>query len=189
MISDIHSPSPTDHYLSVLRRLSLLILAAALLGLNACASTQSKASPSNTNFFRSKDYIVYQLTGSQSPAELAEKFLGDPQHAWIIREANPDIRFRRVEFIRGEVVLEPCENLYGIFIFPFIKKYHPPCIEYRGVLGSSGLLFILAGTAEKHHAAYQQHANELKMFDLHVIIPFHVENNQSYIKMSLSSTL
>jgi peptidoglycan/xylan/chitin deacetylase (PgdA/CDA1 family) len=126
MLSDIHSPSPADHYFSVLRRLSLLvILTAALLGLNACASTQSKASPSNTNFFRSKDYIVYQLTGSQSPAELAEKFLGDPQHAWIIKEANPDIRFRR-----GNAVVIPLKdrNLGGLSADGFqtipILTYH-----------------------------------------------------------------
>ena len=106
MLSDIHFPARADrrsHFLQIL--IFLMLLSMGLLFLSACASTQSKTSASQTNLFRSEDYVVYQLQGSQSPAELAEKFLGDPQHAWIIKEANPDIRFRR-----GNAVVIPLKE-------------------------------------------------------------------------------
>lgn len=83
----------------------MMILAACLLFMSACASTQTTTASSQTQIFRSEDYVVYQLKTSQSPAELAEKFLGGPQRAWIIEEANPDIRFRR-----GNAVVIPLKE-------------------------------------------------------------------------------
>jgi hypothetical protein len=85
---------------------------------------------------------------------------------------DPEVRFRGVEFIRGEIVLEPGENHYSFFIPTLIKKDHSLGIKYRGVLGSSRLRFILAGTAEKHNATYQHHTDQLKMFGLHNNNPF-----------------
>ncbi len=106
MLSDMRFPARADrrsHFLQVMIFLMPLIMGA--LFLSACASTQSKAPPSHTKLFRSEDYVVYQLQGSQSPAELAEEFLGDSQHAWIIKEANPDIGFRR-----GNAVVIPLKE-------------------------------------------------------------------------------
>ncbi len=76
-----------------------------LLFMSACASTQNSTPSSQPHLFRSEDYIIYQLKSNQSPAELAEKFLGNPQNAWIIKEANPDIRFRR-----GNAVVIPLKD-------------------------------------------------------------------------------
>ena len=45
--------------------------------------------------FRSEDYIVYLLPDSETPAELAGKFLGAKKKSWIIEEANSGINFRR----------------------------------------------------------------------------------------------
>lgn len=106
MVSDTRFPVRADrrsHFLRVL--IFLILLSMILLILSACSSTPPKTSPSHTNLFRSNDYVVYQLQGHQSPAELAATFLGDPQQAWIIREANPDIRFRR-----GNAVVIPLKE-------------------------------------------------------------------------------
>jgi peptidoglycan/xylan/chitin deacetylase (PgdA/CDA1 family) len=126
MLSDIRFPARADRRSYFHRNLNFFaLLATGLLFLSACATSQSKAPPSNTNLFRSEDFVVYQLPGSQSPAELAEKFLGDPQHAWIIEEANPDIVFRR-----GNAVVIPLKdrNLGGLSADGFqtipILTYH-----------------------------------------------------------------
>jgi peptidoglycan/xylan/chitin deacetylase (PgdA/CDA1 family) len=106
MVSDTRffaQPDRHSHYLRMV--IFLLLLSMGLQFLSACAATPSKPSPSYTNLFRSDDYIVYQLQASQSPVELAAKFLGDPQHAWIIEEANPGIRFRR-----GNAVVIPLKE-------------------------------------------------------------------------------
>ena len=106
MVSNKRFPARADWRCRFLRILIfLMLLSISLLMLGACSSTSSKTSPSHTNLFRSKDYVVYQLQGRQSSAELAAKFLGDPQQAWIIEEANPDIRFRR-----GNAVVIPLND-------------------------------------------------------------------------------
>jgi peptidoglycan/xylan/chitin deacetylase (PgdA/CDA1 family) len=106
MLADICFPARPDHrsHFFQIRILSIVFIVGALF-LSACASTQSKTSPLHTNLFRSEDYVVYQLQGRQSPAELAAKFLGDPQQAWIIEEANPNIGFRR-----GNAVVIPLKE-------------------------------------------------------------------------------
>jgi peptidoglycan/xylan/chitin deacetylase (PgdA/CDA1 family) len=84
------------------RRLSFhkIILFMVLLGIsslvfNACAPTQAITQPSDKSLFRSEDYVVYLLQDSETPAELAEKFLGGETKSWIIEEANPGVNFRR----------------------------------------------------------------------------------------------
>jgi peptidoglycan/xylan/chitin deacetylase (PgdA/CDA1 family) len=126
MLSDIRVPARADRRSYFHRNLIFFILlATGLLFLSACATSQSKTPPPNSNLFRSEDFVVYQLPGSQSPAELAEKFLGDTQHAWIIKEANPDIGFRR-----GNAVVIPLKdrNLGGLSADGFqtipILTYH-----------------------------------------------------------------
>lgn len=126
MVSDIRSPLRADQRSHVLQILTFfLLLAMGSLFLSACAVTQTKAPRSHPNLFRSEDYVVYQLPGSQSPAELAAKFLGNPEYAWVIEEANPDIRFRR-----GNAVVIPLKdrNLGGLSADGFqtipILTYH-----------------------------------------------------------------
>lgn len=43
--------------------------------------------------FRSKDYLVCNLDSPETPARLAERFLGDPRLAWMVEESNPAASF------------------------------------------------------------------------------------------------
>jgi peptidoglycan/xylan/chitin deacetylase (PgdA/CDA1 family) len=63
------------------------------LGFFACAPTNAVVQPAGKNLFRSEDYVVYQLAAAETPAELAEKFLGDKNKSWVIEEANPGLMF------------------------------------------------------------------------------------------------
>jgi peptidoglycan/xylan/chitin deacetylase (PgdA/CDA1 family) len=65
-----------------------------LLVFDACAPTRAITQPSDKSLFRSEDYVVYLLQDSETPAELAEKFLGEKNKSWMIEEANPGVRFR-----------------------------------------------------------------------------------------------
>jgi peptidoglycan/xylan/chitin deacetylase (PgdA/CDA1 family) len=71
----------------------------------ACAATPSSTQPVTKNLFRSDDYVIYFLRDSETPAELAEKFLGDEKKSWIIEEANPGVNFRR-----GNAVVIPLKD-------------------------------------------------------------------------------
>jgi peptidoglycan/xylan/chitin deacetylase (PgdA/CDA1 family) len=71
----------------------------------SCAPTRTTVQPSNAHIFRSDDYIVYQLNKNETPAELAERFLGDQEKSWMIEEANPGTRFRN-----GNAVVIPLKD-------------------------------------------------------------------------------
>ena len=106
MLSDPIFPFRAERRSSVTRILMVFTLfVTGSLFLNACASTQATTSTSQTQLFRSDDYVVYQLKTRQSPDKLAAKFLGGPQDAWIIKEANPEISFRR-----GNAVVIPLKE-------------------------------------------------------------------------------
>ena len=72
---------------------------------SACAPTRTTVQPSNAHIFRSEDFIVYQLKKSETPAELAGRFLGDQEKSWRIEEANPGKRFRN-----GNAVVIPLKD-------------------------------------------------------------------------------
>ncbi len=65
------------------------------LGFLACAPTNAVVQPPGKNLFQSEDYVVYQLAKAETPADLAEKFLGDKKKSWVIEEANPGLMFNR----------------------------------------------------------------------------------------------
>ena len=73
--------------------------------LNACAPTHATTHPSDKRLFRSEDYVVYFLQDSETPAELAEKFLGAKNKSWMIEEANPGVRFGR-----GKAIVIPLKD-------------------------------------------------------------------------------
>ena len=94
------------------RRLSFhkIILFMVLIGISlhvfvACAPTRTITQPSDKSLFRSEDYLVYLLQDSETPAELAEKFLGEKNKSWMIEEANPGVRFRR-----GSAIVIPLKD-------------------------------------------------------------------------------
>ena len=166
MLSDVQFPARTDRH----SHFPLILIFCTLFAMNslflsACASTQSKAPPSHPNLFRSEDYVVYQLMGSQSPAELAKKFLGDPQHAWIIKEANPDIRFRR-----GNAVVIPLKelNLGGLSADGFqtipILTYHRFAEDCNSPLCMPGSTFERQMRYLKENGYHVITAEELSAF-------------------------
>jgi len=90
--------------------------------------------------YRSEDYIIYKLPGATTPSALAEKFLGDKNKSWMIKEANSD-----VPFSRGRSIVIPLKdkNKGGIYEKGFqtipILTYHrfserctsPLCVPAR----------------------------------------------------------
>jgi len=49
--------------------------------------------------FQSKEYIVCRLHKKETPARLAEKYLGDRKKSWVIEDANEDISFEKNKII------------------------------------------------------------------------------------------
>ncbi len=57
------------------------------------------AGPQKNLSFQSKDYVVFMLTGGETPEHLAQMFLGDAKKGWIITEANPNVPFSEGRWI------------------------------------------------------------------------------------------
>ena len=57
--------------------LLLILIVASSLVFCACATTGRSIQAPEMNLFRSEDYIVYRLEGTETPGELAERFLGE----------------------------------------------------------------------------------------------------------------
>jgi peptidoglycan/xylan/chitin deacetylase (PgdA/CDA1 family) len=83
----------------------------------SCAAPQAvrppdAAPPAPEGVFRSPDYIIYVLKGGETPASLAEKFLGDARKTWVIEDANEG-----VAFVKDQPVAIPLkdENRAGIY--------------------------------------------------------------------------
>ncbi len=71
----------------------------------SCAPTETVAPSPDANLFRSEDYIVYMLQNNETPAELAETFLGERNKSWVIEEANP-----RTRFDNGNAIVIPLKD-------------------------------------------------------------------------------
>ena len=71
----------------------------------SCAPTRTVTEPSAEKFFRSEDYLVYQLQDDETSAELAERFLGGSNKSWIIEEANAGTLFKR-----GSAIVIPLKD-------------------------------------------------------------------------------
>lgn len=96
MFPDVASQSRADRRPNIHKVLFfLVILGISSFVFYACAPTRTATQSSNNNMFRSEDYVVYLLPDSETPAELAGKFLGAKKKSWIIEEANSGINFRR----------------------------------------------------------------------------------------------
>lgn len=77
--------------LSTFLRFSVILILMGMslsVGFYSCAPTSSAIPPPDKNLFRSEDYVVYRLSKAETPADLAERFLGDKKRAWVIEEAN-----------------------------------------------------------------------------------------------------
>lgn len=92
-----------------LRTFIILILAGGLLLQFSCiqfmpGAEETKQAPSEegaqeTQLFTSENYIVYRLVGGETPATLAERFLGDDQKAWVIEGENKGVSFQKDQWV------------------------------------------------------------------------------------------
>lgn len=73
--------------------MTLCICGGGLFFLTSCASFGT------ARVFESKDYIVYKLQKKDTPATLAEEFLGDRNKSWVIEDANEDVAFKKNDMI------------------------------------------------------------------------------------------
>ena len=94
----------------------ILLSCAFLFWGGGCATVPPYAYIPNLIYYKSDDYIVYQLRTDDSPELLAERFLGDPRKDWLIEEANPGM------------VIEP-----GRFVVIPIKPRNPGGITSEGI--------------------------------------------------------
>jgi peptidoglycan/xylan/chitin deacetylase (PgdA/CDA1 family) len=69
------------------RALVLRWMILCTLLVSGCASYQS-GFLAGDSFYASKDYILYKFKPGETAASVARKFLGDPQKAWVIEDAN-----------------------------------------------------------------------------------------------------
>jgi peptidoglycan/xylan/chitin deacetylase (PgdA/CDA1 family) len=78
----------------ILRFLFLhLLIVTGALACHSCAPKRAVIQPQEKNVFRSEDYIVYRLQENETPAELAQTFLGAREKSWMIEEANGGAKF------------------------------------------------------------------------------------------------
>lgn len=83
----------------------LFIYPGGVLVLTSCTHMAS------TGIYQSKEYVVDRLQENKTPAELAEKFLGDSKKSWVIEDAN-----KNTSFERNKIVIIPLkdENIGGL---------------------------------------------------------------------------
>ena len=55
--------------------------------------------------FKSDRYVVYMLSGQETPEQLAQEFLGDSRKKWVIEEANPN-----TPFATGQIIVIPLKD-------------------------------------------------------------------------------
>lgn len=67
--------------------------------INGCAVRPIPKLAKEAEYYRSDDYIVYKLKTDETPALLAKAFLNDADKAWIIKDANPKVRFKAGDYI------------------------------------------------------------------------------------------
>jgi len=67
--------------------MTLCICGGGLFFLTSCVTSGT------ARVFQSDEYIVCKLQKKDTPATLAEKFLGDRKKSWVIEDANEDIPF------------------------------------------------------------------------------------------------
>lgn len=68
--------------------------------------------PEEVQVYKSRDYIVCRLASAETPARLAERFLGDLRKGWMVEESNPG-----ASFSAGQQVVIPLNraNRGGIY--------------------------------------------------------------------------
>ena len=147
-----------------------VLLLSILLGIISfvfcsCASTPTSSQPLSKNLYRSDDYVVYMLRDSETPADLAERFLGGKTKSWIIKEANPGVKFRR-----GNAIIIPLKDLKRGGLRPDGFQTIPILVYHRFAEDCSSPLCMPAKTFERQMRYLKENgyhvitAEELKSF-------------------------
>jgi peptidoglycan/xylan/chitin deacetylase (PgdA/CDA1 family) len=142
-------------YIQIILLLTLIIPT----GLLSCAFNSPALRQSSKNLFRSKDFIIYQLPAAATPAQLAEKFLGNNKKSWLIEESNTG-----VDFNSGEPIIIPLNNINkgGLRIDGFQTI---PILTYHRFAEDCNSLLCLRSSTFEHQMRY------LKENGFHVISP------------------
>lgn len=82
-----------------------------LIIISGCAIQPLPKLGEEVEYYRSDDYIVYRLQAKDTPTSLARVFYSDPDRAWLIKEANPEVRFKPGRYV--VIPLKP-KNYGGI---------------------------------------------------------------------------
>ena len=101
--------------------LILLALGGLLCLFSSCVTPTEKAPPkalpekaaAKTPQFESDDYIIYVLDQAEDPVQLAERFLGDGDKAWIIEQSNPGIAYEKDQIV---IIPKHFENKGGLLL-------------------------------------------------------------------------
>jgi peptidoglycan/xylan/chitin deacetylase (PgdA/CDA1 family) len=115
--ADGRSPKFQRWFLAALACLSALTA--------GCIRPTAVADRSETHFYASRDYVVYRMESAETPARLAQRFLGDARKAWWVEEANPGARFES-----GQTIVIPLrrQNVGGVYAAGYqtvpILTYH-----------------------------------------------------------------
>lgn len=105
--------------------LMVCMIVAGPFFLSSCATLFAARSASTPMVFQSDEYVVHRLQKEETPATLAERFLGDKKRSWVIEDANEGITFEK-----GEILVIPLkeENKGGLTADGFqvvpILSYH-----------------------------------------------------------------
>ena len=67
--------------------IAILICGGGLVFLTSCASLGTE------RIYQSEEYVVGRFQQNETPATLADKFLGDRKKSWVIEDANKDVSF------------------------------------------------------------------------------------------------
>lgn len=67
----------------------LFVYPGGMLVLSACTHIDS------TGIYRSDEYVIDRLQENDTPAVLAEKFLGNSKKSWVIEDANKNISYQK----------------------------------------------------------------------------------------------
>ncbi|MFP3911315.1 MAG: polysaccharide deacetylase family protein [Desulfobacteraceae bacterium] len=128
--------------------LILLAMGGLLCLASACVTPSEKAPPkpvSETSTtkgpqFQSDDYIIHVLHQANDPVQLAQRFLGDREKAWIIEQSNPGISYEKDQVV---IIPKHFENKGGLLLngyqeVPILCYHHfadacdsPLCITAR----------------------------------------------------------
>jgi len=71
-----------------------ILICGGLLVLTSCAPLLS-----TSKIYQSEEYVVGRFQKNETPATLADKFLGDREKSWVIEDANKDVSFTKNEII------------------------------------------------------------------------------------------